>query len=426
MIAPPGASAHRGLPAHAGSGCRDASPSPAWADAGDQLAEALFAEARRRRRRIRLAGSIVVAALAVAAVTLGLAWTQYPPRPRNGAAPAGRSALARAAKVPLLAWVSPGDRVVLGSLATFTTRVVAEVNADSSAPLVPFGGHLFWIDQGGGQVDGAYWPRTIEDLNLATGRSTAIGPGEFMFVSADGRGLYISQTDTTLAELPAGATGRLRQLALPPRWYLPGGFSIAVANGIVIQSNDALSPAHPPELAVWNLQTGQVTVIGRAIGNDVPNAIGAYTPPGAGYSLLAWIPAACKRLRCPIVITNTATLASRTVRSPLGYGFVLGGAFSPDGRQLAVFVNNRAQDGGQPAELAIASTETGTVRLVPAVRLTVGEDTDWVRWLPGAARLVVQANRDYFVTAANLQARPFRFTGGQDINFSAELIPSPS
>jgi acetyl esterase/lipase len=63
-------------------------------------------------------------------------------------------------------------------------------------------------------------------------------------------------------------------------------------------------------------------------------------------------------------------MASRTLRSPLGYGFVLGAAFSRAGRQLAVFVNYRPQDGGQPAEMAIASTEPGTVRLVPAVRLT--------------------------------------------------------
>lgn len=64
------------------------------------------------------------------------------------------------------------------------------------------------------------------------------------------------------------------------------------------------------------------------------------------------------------------------------------------------------------------------MRLAPRVRMTVGEDADWVRWLPGGTRLVVQASRNYVITAATLAARPFRFTGGgQDINFSAELIP---
>jgi hypothetical protein len=380
----------------------------------------LFAEARRRRRRIRLTGLAVIAALAVAAVALGLVWPRDAPG-RGGPAPADGSGMSRAAKVPLLAWTDASDRLVLGNLSTFTTRVVAGVNADPSAPLVPFGGHLYWINQSGGQVDGAYWPQTIEELNLATGKSTDIGPGEFMFLSADRRRLYISQTDTTLAELPAGAAGRIRQLTLPAGWYLPGGFSVAVANGIVVQSNDAQALAQPPDLAGWNPQTGRVTVIGRAVGH----AIGAYTPRGAGYSLLAWMPAGCRFLLCPIKITNTATLSSRTLRSPLRDGFVFGGAFSPDGRQLAVFVNRSRKAGGQTAELAIASTATGAVRLVPAVRMTVGQDADWVRWLPGGTRLIVLANRNYLVTAATLAARPFRFTGGgQDISFSAELVPA--
>lgn len=390
----------------------------------DCLVRALFAEARKRRRRIRLAGSAIVAAVAVA-VTLSLAWTRQPPALLSGPPAAHRFAAGPDAKVPQLAWVSPNYRVVLGSLATFTTRVVAEANADPAAPLVPFGGHLFWINQDGGQVDGAYWPRAIEELNLATGRSTDLGHGEFMFASGDRR-LYIAETDTTLAQLPASATGQSRPRNLPAGWYLPGGFSVAVANGIVIQSNNARSPARPPDLAVWNPQTGQVTVIGRAIGNNVRNVVGAYTPPGASYSLLAWIPASCKRLLCPITITNTATLASRTLRSPLGYGLVPGGGFSPDGRELAVFANARPLAGRQSAELAIASTETGTVRLVPAVRLTVGEEAEWVRWLPGGTHLVVLANRDYLVNAKTLAARPFHFTGGQEVNFSAELLPARS
>jgi hypothetical protein len=126
---------------------------------------------------------------------------------------------------------------------------------------------------------------------------------------------------------------------------------------------------------------------------------------------------------CPITITNTVTLVSRTLRSPPGDGFVLGGAFSPDGRQLAVFANDSPEPGGQTAGLAIASTITGAVRLVPGVRMTVGEDSDWVRWLPGGSRLVALANRNYLVTTATLAARPFRFTGsGQDVDYSATLI----
>jgi hypothetical protein len=422
VIAPPGPDTGRGLAAPAGSeeAGRDAGRAPARAAHDDQAGQALFAEARMRRRRIRLTGSIVVVALAVVAVALALPWPRQPPGRGDGnLVPAGGSGTARAAQVPLLAWVDSSNRLYLGNLSTFSTRMVAEVDADTT-PLVPFSGHIYWVKQSGGYVDGAFWPRTIEELNPATGKSTDIGPGEFAFLSAGGRRLYISQTDSTLAELPAGAAGRSRQLTLPAGWYLPGGFSIATANGIVVQSRDAQTLAHPPDLAVWNPQTGQLKVIGRTVG-----AIAAYTPRTAGYSLLAWMPASCRFPSCPIKITNTVTLSSRTLRSPLPYGFVLGGAFSPDGRQLAVFaISDSRKAGGETAELAIVSTATGAVRLVPRVRMTVGQDADWVRWLPGGTRLVVLASRSYLVTAATLTARPFRFTGaGQDISYSAELIP---
>jgi hypothetical protein len=52
--------------------------------------------------------------------------------------------------------------------------------------------------------------------------------------------------------------------------------------------------------------------------------IDAYTPPGARYSLLAWTPAGCTQ-HCPVGITNTATLASLTVRSPGRHGFTYSG-----------------------------------------------------------------------------------------------------
>jgi hypothetical protein len=292
------------------------------------------------------------------------------------------------------------------------------VDADPAAPLIASGGHIYWVRRGGCVANGAFWAPAIEELDPATAGSTCVGPGEYAFLSADGQRVFIAQTDTTLAELPAGATGRPAQFTLPAGWYLPGGFGIAVANGIVVQSEDARWPAHPADLAVWNPRTGRVTVIGRALG-----AIGAHTPRGAGHSLLAWMPARCRFPACPITITNTVTLSSRTLRSPLDHGFVLGGAFSSDGRQLAVFANDSAEPGGQAASLAIASTVTGAVRLVPGVRMTVGEDSDWIRWLPGGSRLVALANRNYLVTTATLAARPFRFTGsGQDVDYSATLI----
>ena len=170
----------------------------------------------------------------------------------------------------------------------------------------------------------------------------------------------------------------------------------------------------------------------KIIGRDL-DVIDAYTPPGAGYSLLAWTPGGCARA-CPVGITNTSTLASLTVPSPNRYGFTYGGlftsgAFSPDGTRLAVFLNttNPHDPDNEPIfELAIVNTRTGALQLVPAARLGTYEDVGWARWLPGSNQLIVGAEvGSYAVDAAALSVRAFSFGPADDINFSATVLPAP-
>ncbi len=380
----------------------------------------------------------VLGVLAAIALAVGLAWSQNLLGREPSRLASADGAPARAGQDPLVVWVNSDGRVIVGNLHTLSWRSVAEADVDFTTPLVPAGGLVYWIKLSGSYVDGAFWPRTVEALNPVTGKNTVVSPGEYVFKSATGPGLYAPLTDTSVTELsPSGPASRPVELTLPAGWYLPAGAGISVVGGIVVQSTDTLAVTHPAELAVWNPATGQIRRLGRADG-----AITAYTPPSGGYSLLAWMPARCRFPSCPITITNTATLSrrtlssrtlssrtlsSRTLNSPLHHGFVLGGAFSPDGRYLALFANLSGQPGGQAAELVIASTGVGGVRLVPGVRMTIGADADWIRWLPGSTTLVTQANRDYLVNATTLAARPFHFTGAApSINFSAELIQPPT
>jgi hypothetical protein len=201
---------------------------------------------------------------------------------------------------------------------------------------------------------------------------------------------------------------------------LPAGFGVAVVNGILVQSTADAGTGLSSVLAVWNPRSGRVKVLGRGFG--------AYSE--AGSSELAWMPASCRfPMNCPITITNTVTLASRTLRSPLRYGFALGGAFSPDGRQLAVFVNTTLGAGGGQAELAIVSIKTGGLRLVPEVRLRLGQDIAWARWMPDGKQLIAGSIAStYLVTVPALSALPVRFTRStdQEINYSATVIPPRS
>ena len=178
----------------------------------------------------------------------------------------------------------------------------------------------------------------------------------------------------------------------------------------MVQSLDGWSPGGSV-LAVWSPGDGRVVVIGRAVA-----VIGAYTPPGARYSLLAWIPAGCRLPgNCPITITNTATLAARTVRSPLPGGFAMGGAFSPSGNRLAVFLNAGT---GQAARLALVDPATGAIRVAPTPRLALGIDIAWARWLPDGSHLIVGAGTSYLVDAATLSAEPI-----EGLDYTAAILP---
>ena len=95
-----------------------------------------------------------------------------------------------------------------------------------------------------------YWSEVVRYLDVATGRIGTAGPGQTVFLSADGRYLLMSQTATSLTETPV-IGGAVRQLTLPRGWYLPGGdgladvvsgAGVATANGIVVQSEQSWGP----------------------------------------------------------------------------------------------------------------------------------------------------------------------------------------
>jgi len=395
-------------------------------DARDGLAariQALFAEAHRRRRRRRLAYVLIASVLAVAVVLgLTIGWPRdLVPSARNGnARPAGTGAPRFTLPTATVAWVDYGGQVHVGDVATLTQRVVAVVPAWAGAS---------WLLQVGGQLY-AGGSSVIRQVDIATGAVRRVVPGTAVFASADRRELYVVQSDTSLLELPAGGSGAAQRLTVPSGWHVDPPDQ-AVAGGVVVVSRPGGPVARSWNLAVWNPGRGGVRIIGR--GGAVVMA--AYTPPGGGYSLLAWQPAACLSGDCPIEITDTATMATVAVRSPLHHGFTTWrAAFSPDGSRLAVFARtaglNSLRDG---SELALAESRSGAVRLVAGASLDTPEDAGWVLWLPGGTRLLAGAlNYSYAVDAATYAARPFFFfpenpdhdvMDTPDVNFSVTLIP---
>ena len=386
--------------------------------------QVLFVAARRRRRR-RLTGLAVSLVLAVGAIALAAAGGRWPVAPGRSGPEAERSADPGhgAGRPPLVAWFGGDSHLHVGELATKRQRVVTTAAAYPGTPLAEAGGRIYWVNTGS-------WAAFVQDFDMATGKVQDLGSGQSVFASADGRHVYIVAADG-LTEEPAAGPGAARQLTPPRGWYLPGDGGdgldspAAVGGGILVQSSDFQANPAPVTLGDWDPATGRVAVLGRVVSANF-GIIGAITPAGGGSGLVAWVPPTCRGW-CVVRVANTSTGQIRTLRSPLRYGFALGGAFSPDGSELAVFVNRTPGGGGQTVQLAIASTTTGVLRLVPRVRVVLGPPQDWLRWLPGSRQLIVGgADSSYLVTAATGSAQPFNFSvssaGG--LNASAVIIPA--
>ncbi|HEY2641200.1 MAG TPA: hypothetical protein VGI66_15130 [Streptosporangiaceae bacterium] len=392
-------------------------------------AEAIFEQARRRRKRRQRASAAAtgVALLAGAGIWLFVGGGGGTGAVRGGDndRPAATTAQSRsdvlAQPAVHLAWIDFIGALNIGDPATGVQHVGPVIDASPTAPLVVAGGRLYWADAR------RYTP--IREYDLATGKITHLAVGEAVFTSADGWHVYIIRDDTTLLALPADGSGRAAVLRVPAGWYLSGHvyqwfpWEGPVAGGIIVYSSkDAeRSPGSVSE-GIWNPANGQVRILGRG---HLIEAV--YTPPDARYSLIVWEPPG---LGIPpnysLRITNTATMATFTVRSPLRHGFVFSGtpAFSPGGRQMAVFVRTAPLGSANGmSKLAIVNTRTGAVRVVPGTALDTTEDAYWAMWLPGGQQVLAGAvGSSYVVDTRTLTARPFSFFPSTD-GFSATVLP---
>lgn len=266
----------------------------------------------------------------------------------------------------------------------------------------------------------------IRAYDPATAKIRYLARGESVFAAANGQRVYIAQNGSTLLELHAEGSGPPTVLRVPARWYVSAhaydwiSWEGTVAGGIVVYSRDDLNDVPDNVRAgIWNPATGQVRMLGKGL------IAAAYTPPGASYSLLVQVPEAGRFPQdLSLKITNTATLATVTIRSPLRYGFAISGApaFSPDGSQMAIFARTARLGSGGMSKLEIFNTRTGAVRLVPHITVFTTEDAFWALWLAGGHRILVgTVASSYVVDARTFAVRPFSFFPSTD-GFSAVML----
>jgi hypothetical protein len=427
------------------------SPPPLPPPAGN--AEALFREARaRRRRRWRLGLFFTALAIALAAIVAMAVSEVSGPATGRRAAPRQTPVPTRAGRAPTLAWVDNLGGVHVGDPLTGHQITVTTAHADPVEPLVSMDGRLFWVGTGCTYVPISRCPYSItagyslpvvREFVLARRTTKTLGPGDAVFSAGDGA-VYIERP--TLACPPVGTTcdprseqvvrvpvsgnGARRVLAVPAGWYVNNGAGystpLGVDGDIVVESAPATAIANPV-LALWNPATGTVTALGHDWG-----VIDAHTGRDGAPSLLAWIPASCDgRPTCPLQITNLTAGRTVSVGSPLPYGFDIGGAFSPDGKQLAVFVQTKEGDINPAMELALVDTVTGSIRLIPGARYNIGESVGWARWLPDGTQVLTGTFSDHYrvynhyllnATSGAVTKVEFSSNINRDVNFSASQI----
>jgi hypothetical protein len=361
---------------------------------------------------------------------------------------------------PQIAWVDYYGQLHVGDLAGLTQRVVAQADADPTASLVSLDHTIFWVramlPNSKQTVDPIPNPM-VQGFDTTTGRTFTVAPGMQVFASFNQTFLYVETDYGHLSEYWPNGASRGHVLQLPKGWYLTdssllGDPTPVVTNGILVESASArngfpgddcsdsvgaLCPAttrlqqfskNPPTVGIWNPTTGHVRVMGRAW-----KVIGSYTKPGARISLVAWAPASCEEVtNCSLHITDTSTLSTRLVHSPLGHGFEWGGGFSPNGTQLAVFLPAGHSRLSPTTQLALI-TGSGSIRAIPGAVINNGDSLAWAEWYPDSSHLIaggvgspegVTNDNHFIVDGQSGTVVPFRFlaNGDRDVNFSVVAI----
>jgi hypothetical protein len=414
-------------------------------------AQLLFPEAKQRRRHRWFVAGVAVLVVLVG-TTAGLVVSSggrggAPSLPSAGKThpPTVGSDHSVLPGITRVVWYASGGLHV-GDPSKGSDRVVAQVDATTTR-LVRIGGRVYFFQRGGPDVSAANGGHRIADLDIRSGRVHVLSSGINLTTTADGRNLLVALDPNHLVELsPTGAR-------LSPVWTVPPGYTVntyapqhplaAVAGGIAVESaRPASSTSGAYVLALWYPTTGTIRVVGRDA-----FVIGSYTRPGTNHSMLAWIDGSGSGVDGDrLAITDTATMHTRLVSSPLsgvltsavqeagsdvvefGSNFLGGGAFSPDGRQLAAFVSAFRPHDWPNAQLALVDPNTGSVQLVANTVIQIGEPAGWAIWSPTGGQLFGGSYREgpviqaFSLKTGQAQATPLTFTTNADDDITGSAV----
>jgi hypothetical protein len=195
----------------------------------------------------------------------------------------------------------------------------------------------------------------------------------------------LGQPDPTSGQVPSQAiqqvdlTGHRRT----PRYRIPAGYAAwqGVAGGSLLVTLAEQGPADNSLFVQWNPRSGRV--LGRY---DRVLAATATT--------IAWVSASCRPPRCPVHLSDLTSGADTQMPSPPG-AWADGGAFSPDGRYLAVVFHTGVGPSGAATQAMVGVMDTATrQRLAVPGAVMRGDYGLAVTWSPNGTWLVLSAPVD--------------------------------
>jgi hypothetical protein len=346
-------------------------------DADAFEAVALRRQGLRRRRAAVRTTSVVVAVLALVVVAVmrpGDADTQHVvSQPPTGY---------RADNVELLtiAW-DAGPQI-----ADPRTRNRSSIGPHltcSTCPIVRAGDELYTA-QGGRLYSFVSGDGQLRDIGAAGGR---------VFLSARRDALFVENGRTIEKRSLDG-----QPIAAP--WALPAGWDLteqpkAIDHGFVITKTER--PGFIGELAWWNPTTGAIHQLGK-----YNQFVDAYTDAN-GNDTLAWTCPGGDVSPCGLMISNADASAQRVIPPPVrGNGWLLGGAFSHDGKTLATTLSTKPGSYDPTAGLALVDVDSGKATFVKGSSFRVGEPYGYVAWSPDGSTVYFGGLDDDGVEAYNL------------------------
>ena len=236
---------------------------------------------------------------------------------------------------------------------------------------------------GNGVSCGNCAPRPMPVYYIADGSREAshrLGAADFVAPAATTGAVWLVSYRAG-AVMPATA-GTAQQFtvsgaALGPRRRLPRGYVIDQGTTAGLLLVPELARAGIVRYQLWQPGTGRVS-------RSFPNVIAA--SPGE----IAWMPACTAR--CIVHVLNLNGGPGRVIPLP-GQSQAYQGAFSPDGRLLALQVTARIGAGGHAAatRLVVAVVASGRLTAVPGTTIGSGIGVDF-GWQPASRRLVAVAS----------------------------------